>query len=82
MLNTDGISVFKSFNVSLWPIYLQINELPFYKRNLKEITVLCELWFVEEKPNMLDFLQPITDSLKTIYSQGIEVTSPDIAILH
>ena len=28
---------------------------------------------------MLNFLQPLTDSLKTIYSQGIEVTSPDIA---
>ena len=32
-LNTDGIPVFKSSNVSLWPIYLIINELPFNMRS-------------------------------------------------
>ena len=27
-LNTDGIQVFKSSNTEIWPIWLQINELP------------------------------------------------------
>ena len=27
-LNADGVPVFKSSSFSLWPIYLQINELP------------------------------------------------------
>ena len=48
------------------------------KRNLKENTVLCGLWFGEEKPLYVEFFAT-TNSLKTIYSQGIEVTSPDIA---
>ena len=32
LLNTDGIQVFKSSNLSLWPIYLVINELPPHLR--------------------------------------------------
>lgn len=28
LLNTDGVAMFKSSNVSLWPIWLAINELP------------------------------------------------------
>lgn len=27
-LNTDGVSVFKSSKTEIWPIWLQINELP------------------------------------------------------
>lgn len=27
-LNTDGVSLFKSSNVEIWPLYLTINELP------------------------------------------------------
>jgi len=34
--NTDGISLFKSTNVSLWPIYLAINELPPKERFFEE----------------------------------------------
>lgn len=54
LLNTDGVSVFKSSNVSLWPIYMQINELPFNKRKLKQNTILCGLWFGTDKPNNYD----------------------------
>ena len=28
LLNTDGVSMFKSSTISLWPIWLAINELP------------------------------------------------------
>ena len=32
LLNTDGVSVFHSSTVSLWPIWLIVNELPLRKR--------------------------------------------------
>ena len=32
MMNTDGVAVFKSSTVSLWPIWIVINELPLAKR--------------------------------------------------
>ena len=78
LLNTDGVSVFKSSNVSLWPVYMQINELPYHKRKLKENTILCGLWVGEEKPNFLNFFKPITSSLIELYTNGVEVESPDI----
>lgn len=32
VLNTDGVTVFKSTNYSIWPILLMVNELPFSER--------------------------------------------------
>lgn len=32
VLNTDGVSIFKSNKTSIWPILLMINELPFVDR--------------------------------------------------
>ena len=34
MVNTDGVSIFRSSNFGLWPVYLVINELPPEKRYL------------------------------------------------
>lgn len=34
LLNTDEVQVFKSSNLSLWPVYLVINELPSHLRYL------------------------------------------------
>ena len=42
-LNTDGIPVFSSSKMSLWPIYLMINELPYYKRRQAKNDTL---WFM------------------------------------
>ena len=28
LVNTDGVSLFRSSNISLWPIWLAVNELP------------------------------------------------------
>lgn len=38
-LNTDGVSIFKSNKMSVWPILLMINELPFVDRY--KIVVIC-----------------------------------------
>ena len=32
ILNTDGAEIFKSTKLSIWPILLMINELPFCER--------------------------------------------------
>ena len=31
-VNTDGVPIFKSANISLWPIWVSINELPPHVR--------------------------------------------------
>lgn len=69
--NTDGASVFKSSNVSIWPIYLVINELPYTLRMMKENMILAALWFGNQKPSMATFLKPFVDSMK-ILANGIK----------
>lgn len=79
--NTDGVSLFKSSGVSIWPIQVMINELPFKIR--KEKIILCGLWYGSEKPNMNLFLSPFTQELIDLHTQGIvrsKPGSPDIII--
>lgn len=53
IFNTDGAQKFKSSKNSLWPIFLQLNELPAQVR-LKNI-VICGLWYGKHQPNMSIF---------------------------
>ena len=39
VLNTDGVSLYKSSNVSIWPVWLVINELP---KNLR-LEIICSV---------------------------------------
>ena len=32
IINTDGVALFNSSTVSVWPVFLVINELPCYVR--------------------------------------------------
>lgn len=41
LLNTDGVAVFNSSSVSMWPIWLQINELPVSQRYLYHAISAC-----------------------------------------
>ena len=41
MVNTDGVSIFRSSNFSLWPVYFIMSELPPEKRYCGEI--VCKL---------------------------------------
>lgn len=34
-LNTDGVAIYKSSKIEIWPIWLQINELPPSQRYCK-----------------------------------------------
>ena len=73
--NTDGASVFKSSNVSVWPLFLVINELPYKIRMKKENMFLASLWFGNKKPSMRMFLKPFKESMADLF-QGIECSSP------
>ena len=75
--NTDGASVFKSSSYSIWPLYFVINELPFHKRWCTHNVILGGLWFGPKKPNMLTFLEPFTESISSLKTNGVEVYSPD-----
>lgn len=76
-LNTDGAAVFKSSKVSIWPVFLVINELPYKQRMKKENVILASLWFGNQKPQMSTFLKPLQKSMQEIHN-GIECFAPSV----
>ncbi|XP_069470109.1 uncharacterized protein [Ambystoma mexicanum] len=58
-MNTDGVPVFKSSKVSMWPVYLIVNELPISQRKLRENVLLYGIWVSSKKPVMWSFLKPL-----------------------
>jgi len=63
LFNTDGVPVFKSSNVSVWPLFLVISELPHEKRMAKENMIFAGLRFGDKKSAMATFLKPLYEEL-------------------
>ena len=76
LMNTDGVPIFKSSKVSIWPLYLAINELPYSKRMARENMLFVCLWFGERKPAMWSFLKPHVQALQKL-EEGGEFDSPE-----
>ena len=72
-LSTDGVPVFKSSSDSLWPVYLNIYNLPPSIRTNSENTLLCGLWFGPQKPAIKALLQPVVKMLQSLYTVGLTV---------
>ena len=55
IMNTDNVPVFKLSKVSIWPIFMIINELPYNKKMAKEDMLLSGLWFGEKNQQCVRF---------------------------
>ena len=56
VINIDGASVFSSRNLSLWPVWVQLYNLPPNMRSsYKNISLLCLLYGSKKKPNLMRF---------------------------
>lgn len=75
MWNTDGVSLFKSSNFQIWPLFLTINELPFHLRSKKENLILAGLWFGPDKPLPAYFLHSISVELNEL-ANGVDFYVP------
>ncbi len=71
--NTDGLPLFKSSKVGIWPLYLTVNELPYSMRKRKENMIFYGLWFGPTKPIMSLFTRPLHRDLMTLENDGIDV---------
>ena len=74
--NTDGAAVFKSSNVSVWPLFLVINELPYKLRMKKDNMILAGLWFGNKKPSMATYMKPFQESFDKL-AEGCTFYSPE-----
>ncbi|XP_034025332.1 uncharacterized protein LOC117509727 [Thalassophryne amazonica] len=69
LFNTDGVSIFKSSNFSVWPLFATVNEIPPHMR--RKHMIMAGLWFGECKPNMNTFLKPFVDELRDLGADGL-----------
>ncbi|CAN7951755.1 unnamed protein product, partial [Ixodes pacificus] len=72
--NTDGVPLFESSKFCIWPLQLQINELPQKER--ASSILLAGLWFGPQKPNMNCFLKPFVEDMNRLSSAGFAWTDP------
>ncbi|CAF1128542.1 unnamed protein product, partial [Brachionus calyciflorus] len=74
LLNTDGISLSEKSRLSIWPIFLTINELPIEKRFCLQNVIVAGLSVSFGKPNMDNLLGLIkNDLLKLEYGFSINI---------
>ncbi|CAI6353080.1 unnamed protein product [Macrosiphum euphorbiae] len=57
--------------MSVWPIQLMLNELPY--REQRENIILVGLWFSPSKPDMNTILSPFVQELCKLHSEGIDI---------
>lgn len=75
-LNTDGVSIFNSnTKKSLWPLIICINDLPPNIRFLRKNIIIAGLWLQNGEPNLDVFLKPLSEMLKQVYHNGLNLGS-------
>ena len=78
---TDGIPLFKSSKVSLWPVYLVINELPPNERFLRKNMILWGLWQGVAKPRMNTYFKKLITDLSDIYTNGVLLSVNNTSVI-
>ena len=54
IMNCDGIPLYNSPNIKLWPVFLAIDELPSSQRFAHENMILAAIWQAKIKPPFLE----------------------------
>ena len=71
--NTDGICLFKSTHVELWPLYVVINELPPHMRFARENILLLGIWQGRGKPPFQSFLTAFGKEITKLFNNGVKI---------
>lgn len=75
-LSTDGVQLYKSTSVSLWPVYLMLLNLPVEVRSNQNNIVLAGVWVGHAKPLMELLLEPVLSALEQFSSEGFQIKVP------
>lgn len=70
---TDGVPLFSSSQVSLWPVFLTVNELQAEARYQPKNLIIWGLWQGKGKPPMNVFLDKLVEDLQKLFTEGVEV---------
>lgn len=73
LMNTDGLSLYSSSKVQLWPLFFAINELSPSLRFARENIILASIWQGKGKPPMQQYLGSLCSVFNNLYDAGIVV---------
>ena len=73
VLNIDGASVFKSRNIAIWPLWVQLYNLPPKVRYAVNNMCLLALWHGFGKPDFEEFLPLIFSDLQLTLKRNLTV---------
>lgn len=68
--NTDGVALFKSSRIEIWPMFIAINETPPKERFQCKNIVLLGLWQGRGKPPTYTFTKPFVEDMKDLAENG------------
>ena len=71
--NTDGVPVFKSSKMSIWPLFLEINELPYKERIHHDNMIISGVWYGDSHPNMNTYLLPLMEKITAFETSGVNI---------
>lgn len=72
-MNTDGLCLYQSSKVELWPIFLTVNELPPQKRFARHNIILAGIWQGRGKPPFQQFMEAFTAQMDDLFSKGFNI---------
>ena len=73
VFNTDGVPLYNSSSVSIWPVFLVINELPAATRFSQKNMLIWGLWQSTGKPKFQTFLQRFVEDLSELKDEGVTI---------
>ncbi|VDI16623.1 Hypothetical predicted protein [Mytilus galloprovincialis] len=68
-----GVPLYKSSGISIWPVYLVINERPPMMRFSRKNLILWGVWQAKGKPMFQTFFQPFVKQMIDLKNNGIVV---------
>lgn len=68
-LNTDGVQIFKSNSISLWPIILSVNNLPLNERFKQDNLIICGFHHNSDL-DIASYLEDLISEVQKINSSG------------
>ncbi|XP_060556799.1 uncharacterized protein LOC132717364 isoform X2 [Ruditapes philippinarum] len=72
-MNTDGVNLYSSSKVELWPVFMAINELSPELRFSRENLLVLGLWQGKGKPPFKQFLAYICQEINILTQNGIQM---------
>lgn len=77
IMNTDGVPLYSSSNVKLWPVFLAINEIPPNARFCRDNMIFAAIWQGKNKPPFYEYISSFGEEMHKLYVHGFPLKIED-----